>query len=419
MQFRFKHIITLLLFVGPILYTTAQESYTLKKALQTAKSNNPDLRAERLNMDIVKTDIITAKLRPNLIFSNETVQIMNSSEFEGNKNWNNSQNREEMWQLSKPFQIAGQRKNKIAFANKNFELEESLYAETERNLFSEVAIKWLEVWTVHKQLEIIETAKHNIDTLVLTNQARYRNQVITQTDLFRTELLSKQYNIQYKTAFQEVINYQNELKFLLGVEESIDIDLDDEFLFSIPENIESLLQEALDNRSDIKAAKVFSEASDSNIKLQNSFAYPQPELGLIYNPQNSVPHFGISASIDLPFFDRNQGEIKKSHILKQQADQEILTLKTRIESEITIAFANYQLQKQNLENYQELLEQSQTILNNVKYAYLKGGTTIIDFLEAQRSWLETQQEYYETMQEYRQSYIQLLYTTGLINQLAQ
>lgn len=419
MQFRFKHIITLLLFVGPILYTTAQESYTLKKALQTAKSNNPDLRAERLNMDIVKTDIITAELRPNLIFSNETVQIMNSSEFEGNKNWNNSQNREEMWQLSKPFQIAGQRKNKIAFANKNFELEESLYAETERNLFSEVAIKWLEVWTVHKQLEIIETAKHNIDTLVLTNQARYRNQVITQTDLFRTELLSKQYNIQYKTAFQEVINYQNELKFLLGVEESIDIDLDDEFLFSIPENIESLLQEALDNRSDIKAAKVFSEASDSNIKLQNSFAYPQPELGLIYNPQNSVPHFGISASIDLPFFDRNQGEIKKSHILKQQADQEILTLKTRIESEITIAFANYQLQKQNLENYQELLEQSQTILNNVKYAYLKGGTTIIDFLEAQRSWLETQQEYYETMQEYRQSYIQLLYTTGLINQLAQ
>ena len=45
--------------------------------------------------------------------------------------------------------------------------------------------------------------------------------------------------------------------------------------------------------------------------------------------------------------------------------------------------------------------------------------TIIDFLEAQRSWLDTQQQYYETLQLYRQSYIKLLYASGLINKLAQ
>lgn len=418
MQFRIKHILTLF-FLTSFLQTQAQETYTLKEALQIAKANSPELRSERLNIDIAETEITTAKLRPNLNFSAEAVQIMNAADFEGNTNWNKSYNREETWEVSKPFQIAGQRKNKIAYANKSFELEERLFMETERNLFSEVATKWLDAWTAQKQLEIIETAKFNIDTLVQANQARYRNQVITQTDLFRTELLAKQYNVQYSSATQEVINNQNELKYLLGINGPVQIDSEDEFLFSIPENIENLLQEALENRSDIKAAKVFSEVSDSNIKMQRSFAYPQPELGLIYNPQNSVPHFGISASIDLPFFDRNQGEIQKSRIQKEQADQEISTLQTRIESEINIAFASYQTQKENLEKFDELLEQSQTILDNVKYAYLKGGTTIIDFLEAQRSWLEIQQEYYETMQEYRQSYIQLLYTTGLINELAQ
>lgn len=418
MHFRLKYLITLLL-VASCLSISAQERYTLKQALQTAKSNNPELRSERLNIDIAETDITSAKLRPNLNFSAEAVQMMNSSDFEGNTNWNNSPNREEMYQLSKPFQIAGQRKNKIAVANKNFELEERLFNEAERNLFAEVASKWLEVWTAQKQLQIIKTAKFNVDTLVQTNQARYRNLVISKTDLFRTELLAKQYNIQYKTAAQEVINQQNELKYLLGLETTIEIDSEDEFLFSIPQNIEDLLEQALENRSDMQAAKVFSEASDSNIKMQRSFAYPQPELGIIYNPQNSVPHFGISASIDLPFFDRNQGEIKKSQIIKEQADQEIVTLQTKIESEINIAFANYQLQKQNIESFQELLEQSQAILDKVKYAYLKGGTTIIDFLEAQRSWLETQEAFYEAMQDYRQGYIQLLFTTGLINQLAQ
>lgn len=412
-------LISTLVYIVSSVGISAQETYSLQDALRTARENNPHLQSERMNIDIAETEVISAKLRPNLTFSNETVFIANSSEFEGqNTKWNNSQNREEMWQLSKPIQIAGQRKNKIAHANKSLELEEQNYFETERNLFADVASKWLDVWTSNKQLEIIATAKTNVDSLLLINQARYRNQVITQTDLFRTELLAKQYKLEYKTAEQELLNEQTELKFLLGASDDIKIDTADEFLFSMPEHLEELLQEALDNRSDIKAARTLSEVSDSNIKLQRSLSYPEPEIGLIYNPQNSVPHFGIAASIDLPFFDRNQGEIKRSQLEKQQAEIELETLKKQIQNEITIAYATYQVQKQNIEDYQELLEQSETILSNVRYAYIKGGTTFIDFLEAQSSWLETQQEYYELIQEYRQSYIQLLYTTGLINQLA-
>jgi cobalt-zinc-cadmium efflux system outer membrane protein len=73
---------------------------------------------------------------------------------------------------------------------------------------------------------------------------------------------------------------------------------------------------------------------------------------------------------------------------------------------------------QNIENFKILSNQSQTILESVQYSYLKGGTTIIDFLEAQRSWLDTQQQYYDALQLYRLGYVQLLYTTGLISQLA-
>ena len=76
------------------------------------------------------------------------------------------------------------------------------------------------------------------------------------------------------------------------------------------------------------------------------------------------------------------------------------------------------MQKENIEQFEELLIQSETILENVKQAYLMGGTTIIDFLEAQRSWLEIQQEHYEAQQAYIESHVQLLYATGLINQLA-
>lgn len=413
-----KSIFVVILLLSVCIQSNAQDNYTLKQALQTAKADNPNLKAEQFNVLMAESDIITAKLRPNLILSHESLQVMESAEFAPQTSWHSNQNREVLWEISKPIQIAGQRKNKIAFANESFSLEEKAYSETERNLFLEVANKWLEVWEAQKQLQLIEIAKQNIDTLLYTNQARYRNQVITQTDLFRTELLAKHYTIQRKTATQEVINHQKKFGLLLGKKKEVQIDTTDSFLWNLPENLEALVDQSLENRSDIQATKSLIDVSDSNVKLQKSLAHPEPELGIIYNAQHSVPHLGLSVSLDLPFFNRNQGEIQKSHQLRDQAEQQLNVLQQQIQTEVSIAFTNYKLQQQNIENFEMLLEQSQTILENVRHAYIKGGTTIIDFLEAQRSWLETQQEYFEAVHSFRQSYVQLFYATGLINQLA-
>lgn len=418
MVFHFKHIVFILCFLSLFFTATAQSNFTLQQALQTARANNPVLKTEQFNIGVAQTDVTTAKLFINPTFNFNYMNVAAKSYAEPNSNLYSAINNQYAFQFGKSFQVAGQRRYSIETANKNVAFLEKNYTETERNLFSEVAAKWLKVWTAQKQLDILITAKNNIDSLVISEQIRYKNQVITQTDLLRTELLSKQYTIQYKTAFQELINQQKELQFLLGVKDSISIDTEDNFLFSIPQDIDSLLTQSLQNRSDILTAKLFIDVSNSNIKLQKSLAFPQPELGFFYNPQNAVPYWGIYAAIDLPFFNRNQGEIKKSHLLKQQAEQHLFTIQNQLQTEITNAYASYQLQQQNVQNFQTILEQSQTILDNVKYAYLKGGTTIIDFLEAQRSWLETQQQYYEALQQYRQSYIQLLYATGLINQLA-
>lgn len=421
MQFSLRHI-----FIGVSIscfihcfQAIAQDKYTLQKSLQTARNNNPTLKTERLNISIAQTGITSAKLRPNPILNNQTLQLIKHTQLLPNTDWYNTKNRQVWWQLTKPFQTTAQRTHKIEVATKNVAYTNQYYFETERNLFAEVAAKWLEVWIAQKKLDIIQIAKTNIDSLIIKNQIRYKNEVITQTDLFRTELLAKQFSIQAKTASQEVINRLEELKLVLGIQDQISLETRDSTLFIIPSNIDNLLTQSLQSRSDIQTVKSSIEVANSNIKLQKSLAFPQPEVGFIWNPQNAVPYFGIFATIELPIFNRNQGEIKKSYLLKEQAEKQLFVTQSKIQTEIKVAFANFQLQQQNLESFNLLLQQSQTILENVKYAYLKGGTTIVDFLEAQRSWLETQQQYYEATQSYRQSYIQLLYVTGLINQLAQ
>lgn len=398
---------------------TGQTIYNLQRALQTARTNNPILKAQYFNVGIAESDIVTARLRPNPILNNQSLQLVKPSYYPPNTQWSDGKNRQVWWQLTKQFQLPAQRKSKIDFAEKNVVLNLKEYNETERVLFQEVAAKWVDVWTAKKQLDILQLAKNNTDSLVSINKLRFKNQVITQTDLSRTELLANQYALQIKSASQ---NYRNELinlKFLIGVQGEISIDSTDNFSVAFPATMDSLLQEALTNRPDIQALKSTIDVANSNIKLQKALAWPTPELGAIYNPQNTIPYVGFYGTIQIPLFSRNQGEIKKSNLIKQQTEQNLFSTQKQIQTEITTSYNAYQTQKINLASFKPLIDQSESILNNVKFSYLRGGTTIIDYLEAQRSWLDTQQQYYETLQSFRQSYIQLLFASGLINQMAQ
>ena len=411
----------LILFVVMVFSGTgfSQSNYSLQKALQTARSNNPVLKNQSYTINIAESDAVTAKMRPNLTLGFNYIGVLGQQYQVANTGTLNGANTQANFQLGKVFQLPGMRKNKIDLANQNTDLAHKNYAETERNLYQDVALKWLDVWTSQKQLEIVEKAKNNLDSLVIINKVRLKNQVITETDFNRTQLLANQYGLQIKSSEQNYRNELTELKYLLGSTEDITVDSKDGFNFIVPSSLNDFLNEAMEKRTDVQAAKSLIDAADTNIKLQRSMAYPQPELGVIYNPQNTIPYAGVYGTVDIPIFSRNQGEIKKSKYLKLQAEQGLEITHAQIQTEITNAYHSYQTEKENVRNFDILLPQSEAILKSVRYSYLRGGTTIIDFLEAQRSWLETQQQYYDTMQHYRESYIKLLYTSGLINQIAQ
>ena len=396
----------------------AQTNYNLQKALKTASENNPILKTQKFDIAIAESDITTAKIIPNIKLNNQSLFLMNGAMSNNMSNLVSASNSQIWWQATKVFQIAGQRKNKIEVAQKNVAYSQQNFEEIKRNLYQAVALKWLDVWTAKKQFDILNKAKNNLDSVVTINKNRLKNQVITQIDYNRTELLANQYALQIKSAGQLLKNETANFKYLLGTTEDITIDEKDSFEYVTTTTSDELLKNSLENRTDVLASKSAIEVANANIKLQKSLAYPQPELGMIYNPQNTLPYLGFYATIELPFFDRNQGEIQKSAVLKSQAEQDLMAKQQQIQAELTTAYNAYLLQKKNVADFETMLKQSDSILAGVKYTYLRGGTTIIDFLEAQRSWLDTQQQYYNSLQQYRESYIALLFQSGLINTIS-
>ncbi|WP_292008136.1 TolC family protein [Chryseobacterium sp.] len=414
-----RHSIVILIFFFTLFSPAkAQVAYTLSQAVKAAENNNPFIKASSLNVSIAKTDITSAKLIPNLVLSNETLHISKKSHLTENTSWLNNQNLQASWQLTKTFQLAGQRKNKIEAAHSTTRISEIELDEIRRELHENTANKWIEVWVSQKESDLLSKALNNIDSLVHINAYRFKKEVITETELYRTELLSKQYKIQLKNTRQEYNQLLNELKFLIGQNDEIIINDNEDYIIEFPPSLDSLIQIAYENRPDIKALKETQHWADVNIKLQKSLAIPQPEIGIIYNPQNAIPYIGLAAAIELPFFSRNQGEIEKAQIQKKQAEYQFEAIRKNLHTEVSNAWTQYRVYRQNVDEYNYIIRQSQQVLNNVKYAYTRGGTTIIDFLEAQRSWLETQQQYFETIKQYRQSEIQLLNSIGLLKNLA-
>ena len=396
----------------------AQSFYSLQSAVITAKSNSPLLKAEGYNINLAQGNLTTARLHTNPALNNQSLQLMNSKYYPAGTEFSNPLNRQVWWQLTKPFILPAQRRGRIDIASQNVLLFQKGFSETIRHFSSDVAHQWLNAWIIKSRLDLLGQAYTNIDSLVKINRARLRNQVITQTDLIRTELLQDQYQLQIINAQKDFKNEIQHLKFLLGVKDSVNVNIDSEIeSTTIPDTIDSLLSKAMRDRSDVQAANLAVQLSQSNIKYQKSLVWPVPELGMIWNPQNTIPYLGFFGTIKVPLFDRNQGEIEKSKFLQLQAEEGVRTAELRIATEVSSAFQTYQTEKENLKKYEVMMTQSDQVLDNVRYSYLRGGTTIIDFLDAQRSWFDTRQLFLNARLSYFQSYIQLLFVTGLINQL--
>ncbi|MFN0048191.1 MAG: TolC family protein [Cytophagales bacterium] len=413
-----KHIFFILLHIFGTFLSFSQTPITIRESITRSKSNNPYLKTQRLETNVRQSDITSAKLRLNPDFQAQIYMVPSSRYWAENTGLLSNQNTQTWYQIGMPFRLKPIRKLATDVARKNLTYTEKNISEFERNLVFDVSNLWLENWSLKVNMGILEQAKLNVDTLIQINENRLKNQVITVSELIRTQVLSEQYALELRNIEQEYKNQNRLLSVVTGSTDSVTIDPNDSFVFEQPlKPLDSLIQMALLTRTDLQAAQTSTSVAKSNVDLQKALAFPNLYGATFFNPQNAVPYIGFMAGIQVPVFDRNQGGIERSEALVKQTESNVGAIRTTIETEVKNAFAAYTIRKGNLQRFQYIMTQSETVLNTVKYKYLKGNTTIIDFLEAQRTALETKKMYYDEVLAYRKSNLLLLYTTGMINDL--
>lgn len=376
---------------------------TIRRAIEL----NPDARHARYDLEAADADITTAGLRPNPQIN------INADLFSMRAPILTPEQKQYGLSLSLPLELGDKRAARLTNAETRKSVTAGQVLLTERSVALAASDGWHEVVRARRALDLVRRARETFDSLVAVNRVRLRNQVITPAELTRSEIAADQYAVQEHEAAFDLEKARRQLGTVIGTMEPVDA-ADNLDTAAVAVGEDSLVALALERRPEIAAAGSAVELSRTNERLQHALAVPDVSVSLDYTRQQGIPFYGVSASVPLQFFSRNQGEIQKAAVLRQQAESGLEATRARTAAEVRLAYRECASRHEALERLAGVLDRSEQVRRTVEYAYRSGNTTILDFLDAQRTWFETERAWEEALVGYHASRATLAILTGTL-----
>ena len=280
----------LLLLFSSIAYSQVT-SLGLFEALKQASVSNPTLKAEALQLPISEEEVKKSKLYNNPVFNLQYLQLFPSSMYYNHEVGPlNASNSQDWYQLTKRFQVLGQRTHKIRMAEIDHKVTQSEIVEGRRDVLFQVSLKWVDAWKALSYKNLSHKAARYLDDYLRSLDSAQTKPLSVDQKL-RLDILDDQYDLEEGRADQEYQEIVQELGLLIGATDSLEIDLSDTSeAFIIGKNVDSLAMFAQSTRHDIKGLKESARFEEENILYQNSLKIPSPEAGFIWNPQNTISY---------------------------------------------------------------------------------------------------------------------------------
>jgi cobalt-zinc-cadmium efflux system outer membrane protein len=125
---------------------------------------------------------------------------------------------------------------------------------------------------------------------------------------------------------------------------------------------------------------------------------------------------GFTVNIEIPIYDRNQGEIARTHYAITQATELQSAATETVVTDVGNAYQAMKVNDQIVQLYTSgYLKQAQDSRDISEYAYKHGAASLLDFLDAERSYRATQLAYRQALATYMLSIEQLRQAVGTRN----
>jgi cobalt-zinc-cadmium efflux system outer membrane protein len=364
-------------------------SLSLNSAENIFLQNNFLLLAQKFNIEASKALVIQAKLLPNPNFSYERGPIIPLND--PNSNYTHSSfisNSESAASISQLILLAGKRNKQIKIAESNVQLAEYQFYDLIRTLKYTLRTDF---FTIHFLLQSSSVYNKEITSLQQVVKAFNEQEgkgYISQKEVVRVKALLYSLQSEYNDLINQINDTESELRSVLQLNKTFIIPVVDENKFTTLSpstfSFSLLLDTAYKNRTDLQVTRTNTQISRLNYNYQKALAVPDITANISYDKQGSyaVNYNAAGIAIDLPFFNRNQGNIKsaKSMIDYNTAMQKSseASVEEQIYRSLQKAYDNDKMFKNIDEKFSNDFD---TLLNEVLINYQKRNLGLLDFLD--------------------------------------
>jgi outer membrane protein, heavy metal efflux system len=386
----------------------------LKRAIQLALEHNHALLAARTQVTQSKADQVTASLRPNPTFTWNglfwpffTPSQLNSDYIDNVTEFDAL--------FSYTFERGHKRKWRMRNARDNTAVVQSQVRDNERALTFNVAQQFINILLAESSLSFAEKNLASFQQTLGVSQERYTKGAISEGDLLKikVQMLSFQQDVaSSRLARQQALDSLRDLMGYESVPRNYDVigTLD---YTPIQGNVEDYQSKALSLRPDLQAADQSVVAAKSRYMLAKANGKRDLTFTSGYSHVGYANDASFSINMEIPLYDRNQGEIARTHAAITQSEEAKDATRQAVMTDVATAFEAVKTGEGIVQLYQSgYLKDSKESLDISRYAYQRGAASLLDFLDAERSYRSTELTYRDTLATYMLAVEQLHEAVG-------
>ncbi|HXY09505.1 MAG TPA: TolC family protein [Terriglobales bacterium] len=411
-----KHAVTAILFSLAMLgvaHAQAPVRITLDQAIELAIAHNHALKATQTQIQQSQAQEVTAALRPNPTVTADALFIPIEPQ---NFNANIIANVTEFDAgVSYLFERGGKRHLRIAAARNVTGQTRYQVSDAERALIFNTAQQFITAQLAESNLDLAKQDLASFQQTVDIATAQYQAGAIGEGDLLKITVQLLQFQTDVSAAKVAKVQALASLREFLGYDAvPANYDVEGDLTYQpLQLNRDDLLLKALKNRPDLLATRQGVRAAESQYALAKANGKVDVTGELTYTHVSDQNSMGVTVSLPLAIFDKNQGEIARTRYAVTAAQEIAYAASDTVLTDVNSAYEAFSGNQEVVNLYTGgYLKQAKDSRDISEYAYHRGAASLLDFLDAERSYRATQLAYRQALANYLTAVEQLKEAVG-------
>jgi outer membrane protein, heavy metal efflux system len=386
----------------------------LEQAIDLALTHSHTLKSARTQIQQNQAQETTASLRPNPTLAWDALFLPTFSP--QNFTVNNLTTTQQFdVGVSYLFERGGKRYRRVDAARDATAVTRYQVDDSERTLVFNVGQQFINAQLAQSVLDFAKKDLNSFEETVRISEDRYKAGDISEGDLLKIQLQLLQFQTDVSGAEVSKVQALASLRQLLGFDAvAADYEVEGELTYQpMTVNLDDLRLRALKLRPDLLAAIQSVQAAQSQIALAKANGKVDLTAGVSYSHVADESSLSANFSIPLAIFDRNQGEIARTGFALTQSQQNAEAASETVLTDVRNNYEAFSTDQKILQLYlQGYLKKAQDSRDISEYAYKRGAASLLDFLDAERSYRSTQLAYRQALANYLVSIEQLKEAVG-------